>query len=117
MLSFLSQNHEIGHYSGYQTRVFTDFFYELTDAKDLPKLAEIYQWTQSENIPFLIIGGGTNLLFASDRFSGVVIKNSLSGWNYDSETKILKTSSNESIWDIAGSLEIEHDQALWHRFV
>lgn len=68
MLSFLGNNHEIGHYSGYQTRVFADYFWELTDEKELPKLAEIYQWAQDENIQFLIIGGGTNLLFASDRF-------------------------------------------------
>jgi UDP-N-acetylenolpyruvoylglucosamine reductase len=117
MPPFLSRHHEIGHYSGYQTRVFADFFYELTDANDLPKLAEIYQWVQAEHIASLIIGGGTNLLFTSDRFGGVVIKNSLSGWNYDSETKILKICSNESIWDIASTLEATYDQPLWHRFV
>ena len=68
MLSFLVKNHEIGHYSGYQTRVLTDYFYELMGEDDLPRLAEIYQWTQVENIPLLIIGGGTNLLFATDRY-------------------------------------------------
>ncbi len=117
MLSFLSQNHEIGHYSGYQTRVFADFFYELTDLSELPKLAEIYQFALSTRLPLLIIGGGTNLLFATDRFSGVVIKNSLSGWSYDRETKILQSSSNESIWDIASTLEATYDQPLWHRFI
>ena len=69
MLSFLDKNHEIGHYSGYQTRVFADYFYELTSEADLPRLAEIYQWAQAEHIPLLIIGGGTNLLFASDRYA------------------------------------------------
>ena len=68
MLSFLQRHHDIGHYSGYQTRVVAEYFYELTSPDALPKLAEIYQWTQDEQIPFLIIGGGTNLLFISDRF-------------------------------------------------
>ena len=117
MLSFLSQNHEIGHYSGYQTRVFADYFWELADEKELQKLAEIYQWARSEQIPLLIIGGGTNLLFTADRYEWVVVKNSLSGWEYDSETKILHVSSNEPIWTIASSLEQDHDQVLWHRFI
>lgn len=69
MLSFLLQNHEIGHYSGYQTRVFADYFWELTDEKDINKLAKIYKWAQDAKLPFLIIGGGTNLLFASDRYA------------------------------------------------
>jgi UDP-N-acetylenolpyruvoylglucosamine reductase len=69
MFSFLNKNHEIGHYSGYQTRVVADYFYELTSELDLPKMHEIHQWARSENIPFLIIGGGTNLLFASDRLA------------------------------------------------
>ena len=68
MLSFLMRNHEIGHYSGYQTRVFADYFWELTSETELPKLAEIYQWARSEEIPLLIIGGGTNLLFAIDQY-------------------------------------------------
>ncbi len=68
MLSFLLPHHEIGHYSGYQTRVFADYFWEFTGVKDIAKLAEIYRWAQDENIPLLIIGGGTNLLFASARF-------------------------------------------------
>jgi UDP-N-acetylenolpyruvoylglucosamine reductase len=117
MLPFLSRHHEIGHYSGYQTRVFADYFWELTDLSELPKLAEIYQFALSTRLPLLIIGGGTNLLFATDRFGGVVIKNSLSGWSYDRETKILQSSSNESIWDIASALEATYTQPLWHRFV
>ena len=117
MFSFLTQNHEIWHYSGYQTRVFADYFWELADVTDLQKFAEIYQWARSEQIPLLIIGGGTNLLFASDRFEWVVIKNSLSGWGYDSEKKVLYTSSNESIWDIATTLEAKYNQSLWHRFI
>ncbi len=117
MLSFLLQNHEIGHYSGYQTRVFADYFWELTDEKDINKLAKIYKWAQDAKLPFLIIGGGTNLLFASDRYAWVVIKNSLIGWQYDTISQILHTSSDEQIWEIASQLETQYNQPLWHRFI
>jgi hypothetical protein len=66
---FLLKNHEIGHYSGYQTRVFADYFSELIDEADILRLSEIYKLTLSMRIPFLIIGGGTNILFATDRFA------------------------------------------------
>lgn len=111
------RHHDIWHYSWYQTRVFADYFWELTSEAELSKLTEIYQWARSEQIPLLIIGGGSNLLFATDRFDWVIIKNSLSGWKYDSEQKILYTSSNEPIWTIASQLEQEYDQTLWHRFI
>ncbi len=117
MLSFLLRNHEIGHYSGYQTEVIADYFYELRHVQDITRLQEIFLFAQALTIPFLIIGGGTNLLFTSTRFEGVIIKNSLVWWNYDRETKELKSYSNEPIWNIAEALEMDHMQPIWHRFI
>lgn len=117
MLSYLLEHHEIGHYSGYKTHVVADYFYELTSEDNLVDLYEIYTWSKEKNIPFLIIGWWTNLLFTSERFSGIVIKNSLNWWNYDENNKLLYASSNESIWNIATELEISHNQPIWHRFV
>ena len=57
------------------------------------------------------------MLFAFDIYKGVVIKNNLTGWNYDSDTQILETYSNESIWQIAESLENDYGQDIWHRFI
>lgn len=117
MLSYLLEHHEIGHYSGYKTHVVADYFYELTSEDNLVDLYEIYTWSKEKNIPFLIIGWWTNLLFTSERFSGIVIKNSLNWWNYDENNKLLYASSNESIWNIATELEMNHNQPIWHRFV
>jgi UDP-N-acetylenolpyruvoylglucosamine reductase len=65
---FFMQNHEIGHYSGYRTIVHAEYFYELTSEDDLVHLHEAYRIAESENFPFLIISGGTNILFAKEYF-------------------------------------------------
>ena len=117
MLSFLTQNHEIGHYSGYKTHVTCEYFYELVSENNLPRLHEAYLFALQNDLPFLIIGGGTNLLFSEKHFPGVVIKNSLSGYEYDTDKKLLKAYSSESIWDIASALEEKYSENIWHRFI
>lgn len=98
MLPFFSLHHEIGHYSGYRTHVVADYFYEITTLDDLSKLHEAYSFANNLTLPFLIIGGGTNLLFTTDRFPGVVVKNSLVGWEYnDRISEKLRISSLEKI--------------------
>jgi UDP-N-acetylmuramate dehydrogenase len=114
---FLIQHHEIGHYSGYRTIVHAEYFYELTSEDDIERLHEAYKFAQAHDLGFLIISWGTNILFARDHYSGIVIKNSLSDWSYDRQTQILRASSNDSIWDIAEILERDYDQPLWHRFI
>lgn len=117
MNSFLLRNFEIGHFSGYKTQVFGDYFLEISSENDLLNLQKSYHFAIENNLPFLIIGGGTNMLFANDHFEGVVVKNSLAGWSYNPEKKVLNAFSDEPIWDIAQKLEEEYDQDIWHRFI
>lgn len=81
-----------------------------------PELDSGWQ-SNNKKLPILFIWGWTNMLFAFDIFQGIVIKNSLQGWNYDVNTKILETYSNEKIREIAESLENNFSQDLWHRFI
>lgn len=117
MPSFLLEHQPIGQYSWYKTNVVADYFFELKTEEDLDKLHEAYLFATKNNVPFLIIGGGTNLLFSSSVFAGVVIKNSMNCWEYNSEKQMLHAYSNESIWDIADSLEVDYNQPIWHRFI
>lgn len=116
-MDFLVQHHDIGQYSGYKTRVFAEYFCEINSEADIPKLADIYQFSLQNNLPILCISGGTNLLFASSHFAGIVIKNNLFGWNFDSQNKRLFSFSGEKIWHIAELLEQNFDENLWHRFI
>lgn len=109
--------HNIGQYAGYKTQVYAAFFWEITHADQIETLVELKCWSERVQIPLLIIGGGTNMLFAHSFYPGIVVKNSLYSWQYDSNTKILSAYSAESIWQIAQALEQTHAMPLWHRFI
>lgn len=114
----LLQSHiEIGHFSGYKTRVFSAFFFEVDSEDDLKSLSEIYQFAEEHSLPFLIIGGGTNLLFARDYFPWIIVKNTLKWWRYNTTTKKLQAFSDEKIWEIAETLEKKYNEPIWHRFI
>ncbi len=117
MLNFLETNKDITQLSNFKTRASAQFFYELKNESDIDNLKQIHDFAKMQNLEVLIIWGGTNMLFAFDIFEGIVIKNSLSGWTYDKETKKLISYSNEMIREIAESLEIDNGQDLWHRFI
>lgn len=48
-----------------------DYFYQLKDEEELPKLVD---FCRNKKIPMLILGGGSNVLFDDKGFRGMVIK-------------------------------------------
>lgn len=116
-MKYLERNKDITQLSNFRTPAKAEYFYELKEEKEVEKIYEICKWAEENNLPVLFISGGTNMFFAFDVYNGVVIKNSLIGWNYDPETHILTSYGAEAIWDIAEALEREFSQGLWHRFI
>ena len=57
------------------------------------------------------------MLFAFDKYNGIIIKNNLSWWTYNNDTKILESYSNDIISDIAEIIEKDYGQKIWHRFI
>ncbi len=47
-----------------------DYFFE---AKNEKELIEAIKWAKKKNLPFFILGGGSNVLFSDEGFRGVVI--------------------------------------------
>lgn len=113
----LKQNVSIGHLTGYQTPLVAAYFFEAQNTQDLSMLHDIFLFCQTSQLPYRFLSGGTNTLFAQDRYEGVIIKNALFGYTYDPGSKELIASSGESIWKIAEELETMHEQPLWHRFI
>ena len=116
-MDFLEKNKEITGLSNFKTQAKAKFYFELNNKYSLPKLLEIVDFWNKENLKFLFVWWWTNLLFAFDFFDGIIIKNNLYWWNYDKEKKILESYSSESIWEVAEKLENYYKQDLWHRFI
>lgn len=115
--SFLEINRDITEFSGYHTRTIASYFLTLRSEDDLEKLHEAYIFANENNLKFLLIWWWTNLLFAEEKFEWVVVKNALTGFEYNEEKQFLHAYSNEWIWNIAQKLEDEYNQTLWHRFI
>jgi UDP-N-acetylmuramate dehydrogenase len=108
---------DISEFSNFKTPALAKYFFEIDCEDSVKKIYEIYQFAKSEDLPVLVIGWGTNMLFAFDIFTWVVIKNSLKGWSYDTKTQVLDTYSSEPIRWIAEVLFREWESELWTRFI
>ena len=117
ILDYLEKNIEITNLSNFKTKAFTKYYFEINNTSDVLKLKDINLFCKENNISFLYIWWGTNLLFAFDIYEWVIVKNNLKWWSYDKKTMILNSFSNEYISDIAKELEITYNQNLWHRFI
>lgn len=117
MLDFLQTDIDISHLSNFKTKAKTKYFFEIKNLDDVEKLSEIYDFAKSQKLQVLVVGWGTNMLFAFDVYNGIIIKNSLDGYLYDKKKKELIVYSNHSIRQVAQELEEKYDQTLWHRFI
>ncbi len=116
-MNFLQQNIDITDFSNYKTPTVAKYLYEIQTLDDAKNIPTISHWCDTQDLPFLIVAWGTNMLFAFDEYPWVILKNNLTGWSYDTATCILETSSQDAIWEIAESLENDYKQDLWHRFI
>lgn len=117
MQNLLQHNIDISHLSNFKTRAKTKYYYVVNDINDVFNLKNILDFWKENWLSLLIIGSGTNLLFAFDEFYGIVIKNNLKWFHYNIHTQIWESYSSESIREIATKLENDYGQILWHRFI
>jgi len=100
-----------------KTPAIAEYYFEINTIEDLEKLPAIYNFSQENDLEFLCIWWWTNLLFAFDAYSWIIIKNNLKWWKYDHTSKQLEAYSSEPIREIAQVLETDDGQELWHRFI
>ena len=91
--------------SAFKTPAKTAYFFEVASKADLPVLSEAVAAARSAGLPVAYLGDGTNCLFAFDRFPGLLVKNSLTGFRH------LGASPVEGRFEV-GSAEKVHPVAL-----
>jgi len=66
--AMLQENIDITHLSNFKTPAKSRYYFEVCCRHDVDKLFEIKKFANEKKIPFLIVSGGTNMLFAFDTF-------------------------------------------------
>jgi UDP-N-acetylmuramate dehydrogenase len=74
-----------------------DFFFE---AHHLPELKKALIFALEQNIPFYVIGGGSNILFADEGYRGLIIKNSSRGITFIPESLEVEALSGTRLTDL-----------------
>lgn len=117
MLSIFELNKDITSLSNFKTPAKTKYYFEINKISDIDIVPQITQFAEEKKFKVLFIWGWTNLLFWFDLFDWIIIKNNLKWWEYNENTKILETYSDESISDIAEVLFKDDIQQIWKRFI
>jgi UDP-N-acetylmuramate dehydrogenase len=81
----VSRNVSLRKYNTFGIDSKADFFVELSDVS---QFNELHSLLNNEERAILLLGGGSNLLFTSNKFHGLVVKNNLQG------KSIIKRSSD-----------------------
>ena len=75
-----------------------DFFVSVNTVEELRKALA---WAHTKNLPYFILGGGSNILFPDDGYRGLVVHMQLKGICFEEQGEriLLKASAGE-IWDV-----------------
>jgi UDP-N-acetylmuramate dehydrogenase len=57
----------------------------LAEVTDRDEVAEAYAWAKDRNLPVLMIGGGSNIIWKDEGFPGLIIVNKISGYDVSQE--------------------------------
>jgi UDP-N-acetylmuramate dehydrogenase len=82
------------------------------DASSEESVLDAVQFAQARNVPLFVLGGGSNLLVADAGFAGVVVKVSIGGveWHSDTGRTVVKAGAGED-WDTLVAACVERSLA------
>ncbi|MHB8652006.1 MAG: UDP-N-acetylmuramate dehydrogenase [Minisyncoccota bacterium] len=80
--------------------------------KSEEELTQAISYAKDHNLPFFVLGGGSNIVVSNEGFKGVVIRNEIKGITYEEmEGKVLVTAGAGEVWDDLVANVVE--RGLW----
>ncbi len=97
MAFIVQENTNLALYSTFRMGGTVRYFVELTDEKDIP---EIIRFAKEKQVPVVILGGGSNTLFMSEKLNALILKINVRGYVWQEENDaVLVTVGAGEIWD------------------
>lgn len=115
MLSFLEKNKDLLRYSSFHTPATARYFFELREKEDIGKLQEIHTFAQTNNLPIVFLGSGTNMVFAFDVFEGVIVRNNLKGIEWSDND--VRVASGELVTPLSVQISKERRNSLFSKWI
>lgn len=86
---FLQENFNISFLSSFKTQAIAQYYFDITSYDDILLLPEVLWFSKKAWLPIVIIGWGTNCLFAFDIYKWIIIRNRYTGYSepYENEGK------------------------------
>ena len=111
---FLVKDHDLTRSSSFQTPARTRYYYEMREESDVDRLPELFAFITRESFPHIVLGLGTNVLFAFDVYEGVIIRNGLK--SYEKQDTTLTLGAGEIISVASRSLAKDHQNHAFLRW-
>jgi UDP-N-acetylmuramate dehydrogenase len=95
---FILENVPLSGYSTMRLGGPARFLADITDKFDIPKALN---WANAHKVPVVMIGGGSNVIWLDEGFSGLVLVNKIMGYqssSYDENNEYITVGAGEN-WD------------------
>ena len=111
ILPYLQENFNISFLSSFKTEAITRYYFDITSYDDVLLLPEVFSFASTSDIPYVIIGWGTNCLFAFDIYEGILIRNRYTGYSEPFEN-----ADETNIVVHSGEMTIPFSLALYQHY-
>lgn len=94
----IQENIDLKPFNSYKISCTADFFVQVDN---LNELKEALTFSREKNIPYLIIGGASNILFSRERFEWLIIKNKITPSFYKKQNGQIILGSGQNLSTLA----------------